>query len=271
MKKILSIFWFALLLFSCQKEDELVVVPDFLPPCESTTVLDSIIPNSLDRIVEDMSLAHEGRANGIPSHYDWSEYPRMGWGNTPDTTWSAMIPWGQIYRDQSPLLAEHTRIQIKNIKAYYLSRSSNEWIKWVETSQVEGAYYREDFVGDVSVPTAIRVEEEGISIQLIKGYNFHFWSGEGRVIMNPTDIEGVWIAIDARLIAAPNATDDRCHANFLMSVGGDYWKSLSAPWDQWTTNGDIAISRFRYITNSWQTFNMHSLSRQQLRENPPPF
>ena len=46
--------------------------------------------------------------------------------------------------------------------------------------------------------------------------------------------------------------------------------SPSAVWDQWTTNGDIGIGRFRFLTADWQTFNMHTASDSVLRANPPP-
>ncbi|MEM1325312.1 MAG: hypothetical protein AAGI23_05125 [Bacteroidota bacterium] len=265
-----TILLLLLLIIGCQEED-IIDPAEKLPPCEAVIAADSISPNNLTQIMEDMSLPHEAVPNGVRDQLDWKYQPRLAWGNEPDTTWSAMIPWGQIYRDQSPLVVSNTRIQIANMKAYYLSRSTNEWIEWVTTSSIEGAAYREDFVNDASVPTAIREEEVGISIKLLDGYNFHFWSADGRVTMNPKDIKGVWVGIDARLIGDSNVDDDSCHANFMMSVGADYWKSLSAEWDQWMTNGDIGIGRFRYITPHWQTFNMHSLTEAELRENPPPF
>jgi hypothetical protein len=71
----------------------------------------------------------------------------------------------------------------------------------------------------------------------VEGYNFHFWPAEGRVAMDLTDIQGVWVSIDARLIPDTGAYDDHCAANFMLSAGADYWKSLTAEWDNFKTNG----------------------------------
>lgn len=57
----------------------------------------------------------------------------------------------------------------------------------------------------------------------------------------------------------------------LFSAGADYWQRVDSEWDQWKTNGDIGIGRFRFIKNEWQVFNMHTLTDEQLRDNPPPF
>jgi hypothetical protein len=174
-----------------------------------------------------------------------------------------MIPWGQIYRDGAPISANNTRVQLRNIQAWYLSKATDQWVKWVGTSSIEGAYYLEDFQNDASAPADIRREAEGISIRLIEGYNFHFWPSEGRVSMDPTDIKGVWVSIEARLILDQNSIDDRCAANFMMSVGADYWQSLTAEWDDFKTNGDIGIGRFKYLDETWITCNMHSLPLEE--------
>lgn len=258
------------MLLACEKEkgrEYKVGVPDCV--IEHSESVDSVIPNSVKAVIEDMTLPHEGVPNGLPETMDWKYAPRLSWGNEPPEDWSAMIPWGQVYRDLNPIEAENTRIQLRQIRAWYLSKATNEWTRWIETSNIEGAYYVEDFAKDVSAPADIRQEEEGISIRMIDGYNFHFWPAEGRVSMDPTDIRGVWVSIDARLIPDIGAYDDRCAANFMLSVGADYWKSVSAEWDNFKTNGDIGIGRFKYLNASWITCNMHSLpiaERDRLKE-----
>lgn len=68
----------------------------------------------------------------------------------------------------------------------------------------------------------------------------------------------------------PDGEDDRDGARYLMGVGGDWWKSMTAVWDQWTTNHDMGIGRFRFVTSEWRGYNMISLPEDQVRENPPP-
>lgn len=220
-----------------------------------------------------MELPHEGLPHGVPLDYDWATKPRIHRGNNPPNDWFAMIPWGQIYVDQNPAIVNNTRIQIKNLQAWYLSKSDNLWKKWVQTSNITGAYYVENFQNDINQPATIKFEESGgISIKLIDGFNFHFWSNEGRITINPLDINGVWISLQARLILDNlNGVDDRDKVNFLCDAGGDYWKNLTLGWDNFQSNGAIGIGRFKYLKSKWKTFNMHTLTREQLTETPPPF
>ncbi len=231
--------------------------------------------NTLQLIRDDMTRLHEGYPRGVSLTTGWAEGPRVGWGNDPPADWNAMIPWGQIYADSRGNPAVNVRCQIRNMQAWYLSKKDDQWKKWVLTSRIEGANYAEDFQNDVNIPADIRQEgpEAGISVPPPpQGYNFHFWSGEGRIVMDPLDIAGVWVSMEARLIRADEQQpDDRPAARLLFSAGADYWQSPTAAWDQWKTNGDIAIGRFRYLTSDWQAFNMHTLSEMQLQSNPPPF
>lgn len=254
-------------LSACHESLEPVIVP-VRPPIMD----DTLIENTIAEIIGDMQLPHEAKPSGVPDHFDWSSGPRLGYGNHPPEGWLAMITWGQVYKDEYPLSAFNTRVQLKNLQAWYLSASSNEWIEWSQTSEISGAYYLEDFAEDYNEPASIRKENEGISIQLKEGFNFHFWPTSGRVNIDPEDIKGVWISVQSRLILdRVNDVDDRKDANFLLSVGGDYWENRSAKWDYWTTNGDIGIGRFRYIDTKWRTYNMHTMQADSIRQNPPPF
>lgn len=240
---------------------------------DTTNSIETVRPtiNSLQTIIDDMALPHDALPHGAV-HFDWGQAARIGWGNNPPADWTAMIPWGQVYEPTSGSAATNTRIQLRNLAAWYLSKTDDEWRQWTFSESVEGANYVEDFVDDKSKPADIRQEATGgISTTAGDGYNFHFWSENGRVRINPTDIAGTWITMEARLIVDdPNKSDDRAEAKYLLNVGGDYWKSLTAEWDQWKTNGDIAIARFKWLTSEWQAFNMHTLTEQQLLNNPPP-
>jgi hypothetical protein len=228
--------------------------------------------NSLEIIKNDMILPHEGVLNGVPLSYDWSSNPRLSWGNNPPSDWFAMIPWGQIYRDTNPIIVTNTRIQIKNLQAWYLNQN-NVWIKWFKTSDIFGKHYLEDFQNDTNIPAQIRQEASGgISIKFIDGYNFHFWPTIGRTTINPNDIKGVWVCVEARLILDnSNGIDDTSQANFLCGVGGDYWKNLTVNWDNFQSSGDIGIGRMKYLSKDWKSFNMHTLDTELINSYPPPY
>jgi hypothetical protein len=227
--------------------------------------------NSLQMIIADMQPPHEGRPNGVPDSYDWVQGPRIGMGNDPQN-FTAMIAWGQVYEDAQGNPATNTRVQIRDIKAYMLSKQDGTWYQLQNSRQVEGAAYREDFVDNYSKPADIREYWDGsISVKPGGGYNFHFWPATGRVSIDPKDIAGMFTTAQARLIVEnPELPDDTAEARYLMNIGADYWLDLAADWDYFNTNADIAMGKFKYVTTEWQAFNMTTLSEEELLSNPPP-
>lgn len=223
------------------------------------------------QIADDMRLPHEGRPHGVPASIDWSVGPRIGRGNDPGT-FKAFIAWGQLYEAAEGNPATNTRVEIRDMNAYVLSKADGEWHLVQDADIVSGAAYREDFSGDVNRPADARFERSGVvSVTAGEGHNYHFWPSSGRVTIDPEDIAGVLVTAQARLILDdPDGPDDRDQARYVMGVGADYWLSLTAQWDQWKTNGDVGIGRFRYVTPEWQTFTMSSLDEDALRQNPPP-
>ncbi|MDX2162982.1 MAG: hypothetical protein SF162_16825 [bacterium] len=229
--------------------------------------------NSTALIIDDMRLPHEGQPSGVPESYDWSARPRIGYGHEAPPDWTAFIAWGQVYEDAQGSPAENTRVQIRDIEAYYLDSETQRWYLLQFDRLVEGAAFTEDFVGNVAIPADIRPELDGtISVKAGGGYNFHFWPESSRIRIDPRSIDGIFTTVQARLIVDdPALPDDRAQARYLMSMGGDYWRDLTAEWQaDWATVGDAAIGRFRFITREWQAFNMTTVSPDVLCANPPP-
>ncbi len=230
----------------------------------------SAFDDSIETIISDMELSHEGLPHGVPDYYDWANQPRIGMGNNPGN-FLALTAWGQLYEDSAGNPAQNTRVQIRDIMTYVLNKSDGQWHQLQNSQLVEGAAFREDFAGDVNISPDIRNEsDDTISVKTGGGYNYHFWPS-GRASINPNDIAGVITTVQARLIVDDlSKPDDRSAARYLLSMGGDYWSSLDAQWDNWKTNGDIGIGRFKYVEKDWQSFNMSTLSAGALRQNPPP-
>ena len=227
--------------------------------------------NSIETIIYDMTGNHEGIPKGVSVSRGWALEPRVGMGNEPNG-FQALIAWGQVYEAAQGNPADNTRVQIKNIKAYMLSKQDGKWHLLQSSQEVEGAAYREDYVDNISKSADIRHEhDDSVSVKVGQGYNYHFWSISGRVSIDPNDVAGIFTTVQARLILdRPQKTDDRSKARYLLSMGGDYWQSLNAHWDNWTTNGDIGIGKFKYVTSEWQAFNMTTLSPKEILRNPPP-
>jgi len=228
------------------------------------------VVNSIETIISDMDLNHEGKPHGVPDYYDWANHPRIGMGNDPGD-FRAITAWGQLYEDSAGNPAQNTRVQIRDIMTYVLSKSDGQWHQLQNSKLVEGSAFREDFAGDVNISPDVRKEPDGtLSVKAGGGYNYHFWPS-GRASINPNDVAGVITTVQARLIVDdPSKPDDRSAARYLLSMGGDYWSTLDAQWDNYKTNGDIGIGRFKYVEKNWQSFNMSTLSAGVLRQNPPP-
>lgn len=232
----------------------------------------TVAQNSLADIIGDVTLPHEGKPHGVPENWDWACAPRAGLAAPPED-WTAAIAWGQLYEWKEGNPAINTRVQIKDLEMYYLSREDSSWHLLQAATLVEGAAYREDFVNDENKPADQRLEPDGsISVKAGNGYNFHFWPSSGRIQFPANDILGCFVTVKARLILDdPEGVDDRTTARYLMGVGGDWWESLNAVWDNWTTNADMGIGRFRFVSSEWKSYNMISVPLDLIERFPPPF
>jgi hypothetical protein len=198
-----------------------------------------------------MQPPHDASPHGVPASYDWSAGPRMGLGNNPGE-FTAIIPWGQVYECAEGNLVTTTRVHIRNIGLYILSKSTGQWKQVQRFPAVAGAAYREDLKYDANRPAGERIEPEGgLSVIAGDGYNYHFFTWRD--------------SID------PDSPDDRAQACYLLSMGADYWRDLKVGWNaQFTNNGDVAIGKFKRVTVKLQAFNVTSLSADEIRQNPPP-
>jgi len=232
--------------------------------------------NTIQTIIDDMTLPHEDKLHGMPSTSNWAHNPRVGFGtNAKRDTFTAFTAWGQIYETADGNPAKNTRVQIRKMRAYYMSKDKREWVVLQAIDPIEGDAYVEDFVDNVSIKADIRDESNnggGISVTAGNGYNFHFWPAGSRASLNTDDVAALFTTFQARLILKDeNKFDDRFLADYLAGCGGDYWKNLSAQWSaDWTANGDFAIGRMKRVTEDWQAFNAYAGSFDVLRDNPPP-
>jgi hypothetical protein len=241
-------------------------------PSPVTEDLEPAVYNSVQTIIDDMTLPHQSKLHGVPDSYSWSAGPRLGMGSNPQG-FRALTAWGQVYEAASGNPAWNTRVELRRIRTFVLSKRTNTWTRVQLSVAVAGGAYREDYQGNANRPADIRPEPGGgVSVTAGDGYNFHFWPEAGRVAIDPNDIKGVYTSIRARLVLGdPKGPDDRSKARYLLGMGADYWLSQTAQWkSDWSTVGDVAVGRHKFVTSEWQSFNMTSLSADELRRNPPP-
>lgn len=225
---------------------------------------------SLRTAIADMTTGPDALPHGVP--YDWANHPRLNKGNHPGD-FSAITAWGQAYEAAGENSPANDRIQIRNIMLFVLSKRTGEWMPLQFSRSVEGANFKEDFSNNVALKADIRPESSGgISATLVRGYNFHFWPSVERRDIDGDDINGIFVSFEGRVMeASRSARSERRINHYVMDAGADYWRSPSIDWapDQ-RNNDDVGMGRFKYITEEWQSFNMTTITKQQLISNPPP-
>ena len=223
------------------------------------------------QISGDMTGANEGHPHGVPLSYDWANGPAMSEGNNSEGQ-QAMTAWGVVYEGAQGNPATNTRVNIRNVQSWFLSKSKGTWTMIQNTSTPDGDAYVEDFSGDSNKPADIRREADGtISVTAGGGYNFHFYPSP-RASLDPNDIGGIVTIFEARLIVGnPSGPDDRSTAVYLAGAGGDYYPSLTGSWPGNTDyNPGIAVGKEKYVKTYWRSFAMSTVPAAQLTQNPPP-
>jgi len=232
------------------------------PPAENSVAV---------QIASDMQGKNEGTPHGVPLNYDWANGPVMEMGNNSNG-WQAITSWGALYEAAEGNPATNTRVNIRNMQTYFLQKSSGKWLLLQNTNQPDGAAYLEDFSGDSNKPADVRREADGtISATAGGGYNFHFYPAN-RASIDPNDIGGIVVVVQARLIVAdPSKPDDRNIARYLLGSGADYYPALTGSWPgNADYNPGVAIGKMKYVQSDWRSFAMTTLTQSQLQNNPPP-
>jgi len=267
IKNIIVIIWFTLILMlsvmlSCEMGGVGLTVPSMNQPDT---------PNAIQTVIDDMRKPHQGIPHGVPSTFDWHSKPVIHYA-TPLPGYTAFTAWGQVFEEERGSNAPNTRVHIRNVKAYYLSLASGEWIALQNLNPIiDGKWFPEDY-NDEEEPIEAddQSESEGISATAGNGSCFHYWIKD-RAAINPDDIGGIFTTCEARLIVADlNAQDDRLNARYVLSMGADYYQNVRDLTEQDGENITIGTGRFKYVFTGWQSYNFTTLSDNQILVNPPP-
>ena len=277
------------------------------PTASSNPVVSTGAVNSVNEIVNDMALLNDLPLNGAPSGPGWARGPGVVvMGNNPRGTatpgywqpsngnykgsnlWNGILPWMVLFDGQGNG-ASNTRVQMRNVKIYYRSRSTGSWQIIGSSAGVGGSLYSKDLMnayGDADV----RAESDGVSVMPGNSNGFfHGWwnAGQKSIAAFAGDIDAIFVTMQARLIIGPAGYDDRSSARYLLQVGADYYPEVGMPV---TSSGPLGISwlpgvgvsRAKLITNEWRSFNMASIdaanqdvagnamSTAVFRSAPPP-
>ena len=218
-------------------------------------------------LLQDMRAPHELSPSGIPDNWSWSYKGRVGMGNNPGN-FRAFIPWGQIYKVLGSHIPEGTQVEIRHMLACVLPKEERpRWRVLYRAEGVEGRAFVEDYKDDQSREVSILQLEAGVTrMPFMDGYNLHFWPAGGRVDIDPSNIQGLYVSMQARWVGGSGGVSQ---PPLMFSAGADYWLNTTAKWDHYKTNGDVAIGRFRMLGADWRTFTASTVSADVLDRYPP--
>jgi hypothetical protein len=258
------------LLTACDQEPFVTIVnPDIPAVPDVSEVTDTV--NSVEVIISDMANAHESKPYGVPSSWDWYSRPAIH-HYLPLSDYHAYTCYGQFYEDIFETKATNTRVEMRNLRTWYLSKSKHTWIPLQNKRPIiEGLWFPEDHSA-AGIPADVRKEENG-GISATAGYGlsegkcFHFWIKD-RAAIDRTDIDGILVTMEARLIVAdPTKPNDMHLARYILNVGADYWTSVEGGTN---AQGDIGMGRFKFVIPAWRHYNFTTVPAEILRQNPPP-
>jgi len=158
--------------------------------------------NSVQTIIDDMTLPPDARPHGVPDNYDWSSGAATQPGQFGSSAGMyAATTWGQLYVPREGNPASNTRVQIRNEAMYALSNADGKWHQVQYSESVQGAAFVEDFANNASKASDARTEATGgISVTAGGGYNFHFWPYGARASIDPNNLKALYATVQARLI-----------------------------------------------------------------------
>ncbi len=227
-------------------------VTDYSKPEPSSVPTKSVNVNTIDVIVGDMTGYHEGCLEGQPKAFSWNRQPEAD-NPIPPNGYNAITYWGTIYADCAGNPATNTRVQVANIKAYVLLKSTGKWKLIQSQGNIAGCYYSGDWK-DTDCSFNVRNESTGQSIKPKPNMLAHFYAAGERATYDNSDVLGAFVTGEARLIVdKANLPDDTGKAKLLMDVGGDWWQSATAPYPN---NAQIGLGKFKYLTGNWRNFSM---------------
>lgn len=202
------------------------------------------------------------RGDAIPSW--WT-------GNRPTWVYS-LLSWF-VTQEAQGNKATNSRVQMKDLRVYYLSQSTKKWSQL----DIKSAPDVEMYVSPFSYygPSGRRLEGSGgISVKPKYPY-FHHGYGNTKSI-NPQDIRAIYAAMDFRLaVDDASKPDDRASAKYVVTTGADYWPGQGVTWSLGYAPG-VGTGRLLLATQNWRTATLlvpnpnYGATMAEMKTNPPP-
>jgi hypothetical protein len=211
-----------------------------------------------------MSKPSQNLPQGVPGSYDWARHPRTHQFDSSGS-FRAFTAWGQLYQCAGARATPAAPVDLRDLQAWVLLRSSARWRRIQFSSDLGGAAFAENYAGP-TVAGRYSASSTVTSAHLVSGHNFHFWPYAGRVSVNASDVAALTVGLEARLGRAPARAPTPC---LVLSVGGDMWRSLTAT-PGGSSSTDVGIGRFKRVVHRWRLFTMTTAPADLLERRPVP-
>jgi hypothetical protein len=211
-----------------------------------------------------MSQGSQSLPEGVPTSYDWATHPRAR-SLEPLLHFRAFTGWGQLYQCAGTKAQTHQTVEINDLQTWMLQRGARRWQRIQISPNVHGDAFPADYSGQPR-PGHYSSTAAGTRIEPVSGRPFHFWPTSGRVVLDPSRIAALTVAVRARFAPGESATGARTPC-LVLSVGGDMWKTLTAS-PGGNANADVGIGRFKRVGRRWRLFTMTTASASLLQRVP---
>ncbi|WP_429250794.1 hypothetical protein [Paraburkholderia sp. GAS333] len=207
--------------------------------------------------VAQMQLPHEANPKGVPISYDWAAAPCI-WQSTPPSGFTAITGWGQVqFANGSGTTAAADVLQLRNFKTYVLDSSGGLTLVQ-DQGTIAGALMLPTFADNTSFATELTNSGGVTTVTLNPADSFQFWPSDRTTL--PAGAQGVITTCEAKIAAPTGTTDPNINTSYIISLGADWWQSLTAGWNSsYSTNAGAGNGRFIYLTTDWQTVSFTTI------------
>jgi len=215
------------------------------------------LQSTIGEAVSQMQLPHMAHPNGVPLDYDWAAAPVV-WQSTPPAGFTAMTGWGEIqFAAGAGTTAAADTVQLQNYNTYLLD-SSGKLTLVQNQGSIDGAQNLPTFAGNTAFPTQIS-NSGGITTVILEPTEAFQFFPPNRVVV-PAGTQAVITTVQAKISAPGGATDPNINKSYILALGADWWKSMTAQWSSTTINNyGVGTGRFVYLTTEWQSFTFTSI------------
>ncbi len=226
--------------------------------------------NSVAQVAADMTVPNTVFPQGMPSSWSWYAGAQIGAGDTPPRGYDSLTSWGTVYPASTGSTATNTSVELRDEETWVFSRSHARWEEIQFSAQPVGQWYREDLAGNISQPASQQHEPDGgTAVAMVPGMALQFWPTGSRPTIDPADIGGIYVTVQARLIVDdPSRPVDLADAHYIIDTGADYWLDPTAPYPD---NANAVVSRFDTLGTSYASTSATTMTPAQLAADPPPF